>query len=1000
MATYLQGVSDYIPQFQPFQPDLNFYNNVLQTKQTQYDSNYKAINKIYGQYFYADLTHDDNIKRKDELLKNIDFNLKKISGLDLSLEQNVTQATQVFKPFYEDKYLMKDMAFTKNYNNQKGRAEGLKNSDDEEKRSQYWEAGVRALDYKREEFKNADIANTLDFGNVSYTNYVNVQDKAIKLAKEAGLSIETVDFSPDGKYIVTTKNGEQLQEPLSKLLESSLGSDPAIQEVYKTQAYVNRKDFAYSNAAQFNGDQNAAEMKYLEDNFNMLKKEQQDRYIKLKETNDTYTNQIKDIESQIAKGSKDPKLKSYLASLKQSQEINSSVLSRVEKDADFLKTESSTATTSTGFENPYGDIKSLRYKVDNAMASRLMQKDLDQAAEILAYKDAKQSIEADPFAVQAQNHAYRMQETALANQGRMQAAALRNKGEKQANMDKYLVESGAYHYDTDRNSKTYGQVVKNEQYDNTFVDTENEGNSTPEVNMKNLSRTIANRQTSTYATPYIQQALTLVDKLVKQGVMSESQANSIFQSAKNKNMTRQEFNTKFQANPESFLRNDVGTHSMEWISRKLDWWVKNNSKLQALSTPQELGEYINASNNFKNYSGYLSADQKWRKDSSKIITQQLVAKGFSRKEAEALYDHNGRLRSESEFYNILNRPNEKNKSYTKWDAAKDLYWNSSILDWIKLGSPTSQLSGASGLANTLVEGKKEKAAQELYNKMVAAAGKAYSSSNIKALKAPPAISTIGEMSGTGLFTTGRQSVYVSPKAYDTKGYAYMKEFERDFRKMDFGGTGAKNNITFMGPTGTGLLKDNIKNDTGKKLVDAILQEMNNSKTKYHNFKLSSQLIAGGSSDKGAMIITPDPEWLKEHVYKLDKNGNPGAGLISETDYNNILLHGVSIIANPSNFQNGLFQSSYLDPIQAQIEYNGKYQYQDPWGNVDLLVEKNPYGTGDYIYTAKTNVLDHNTGEYINNTYVGTSSTTGNNTANVVNTYRNMSDQIQMYNLGR
>jgi len=49
MATYLSGVTDYIPQFQPFQPDLNLYANILQTKQTRYDSNYKAINNIYGQ---------------------------------------------------------------------------------------------------------------------------------------------------------------------------------------------------------------------------------------------------------------------------------------------------------------------------------------------------------------------------------------------------------------------------------------------------------------------------------------------------------------------------------------------------------------------------------------------------------------------------------------------------------------------------------------------------------------------------------------------------------------------------------------------------------------------------------------------------------------------------------------------------------------------------------------------------------------------------------------
>ena len=71
MATYLQGVTDFIPDYQPFQPDLNFYANLLQTKQTQYDTNWNQINNLYGQLYGADLTHDLNIKKKDELLKRI-----------------------------------------------------------------------------------------------------------------------------------------------------------------------------------------------------------------------------------------------------------------------------------------------------------------------------------------------------------------------------------------------------------------------------------------------------------------------------------------------------------------------------------------------------------------------------------------------------------------------------------------------------------------------------------------------------------------------------------------------------------------------------------------------------------------------------------------------------------------------------------------------------------------------------------------------------------------
>jgi hypothetical protein len=128
MATYLQGVTDYIPDFQPFQPDYNFYNNVLQTKQNQYDKNYKQLNNLYGQLYYQDVTRDSSNKMKDDYLKNIDYELKRVSGLDLSLEQNVEQAKQIFRPVYENKNLMKDMALTKNYKDEKSRALALASS--------------------------------------------------------------------------------------------------------------------------------------------------------------------------------------------------------------------------------------------------------------------------------------------------------------------------------------------------------------------------------------------------------------------------------------------------------------------------------------------------------------------------------------------------------------------------------------------------------------------------------------------------------------------------------------------------------------------------------------------------------------------------------------------------------------------------------------------------------------------------------------------------------
>ena len=461
MATYLQGVTDYIPQFQPFQPDLNFYASLMQTKQSQYDSNWKALNKVYGQYFYADLTRDPNIKKKDELLKQIEFNLKRVSGLDLSLEQNVNQATQVFKPFYEDKNLMKDMAWTKTYNRETGRANSLKGSSKEEDRKQYWDTGLKELNYRKDEFKEASDEEAMGMSGVSYTPYVNTMEKALKLAKDAGLSVESVKFTDDQRWIITQKNGQQLIEPLEKLFESTMGSDPGIQSVYKTQAYVNRKDYAFSNAGEFNGDKNAAEMKYLENSFTILKKQRELQYRNIQKNSDVYDKRINDLQKLIDNKKAPVGSEEKLQDLKDNKQISDDVLARVQKESDMFSNSNSTSTTSSGFSNPYSDVATLRYKVDAGMASTLMEKDFGEAAQIYAYRDAKTSIKENPYKVleikqaneMQQIHtsgAYKIQAQQMANQSRekvaaakIQSDAIKAEKERKTAYDKMRIETGA-----------------------------------------------------------------------------------------------------------------------------------------------------------------------------------------------------------------------------------------------------------------------------------------------------------------------------------------------------------------------------------------------------------------------------------------------------------------------------------------------------------------------------------------------------------------------------
>jgi hypothetical protein len=462
MGTYVQGVESIIPALQPTDPGLNVVANLLQLKQSQYDTNYQQLGKMYGQYYYGDLTRQDNIQKRDNTVKQIDFDLKRIAGLDLSQEKNVSQAAQVFRPFYEDTSLMKDMAWTKNFNKQLGEAEGLRKSDDDETRAKYWDDGIKALQYKREEFKNADPGAALGFENPVYTPYVNVQEKAMKLAKDAGLSVEKTSFSDDGMWIIKNKNGELLTEPLSKLFEAQLGSDPAVQELYSTQAYVNRKDFAYSKANEYGGVKEA-EMKYLEQAYTGMRDRVADRHASVEEKSQAYNAKIADIQKQIKEKGSNPLLEKTLKEYQDGKNINDQVMGQLDRQLKQLNgAYSSSGNTSTGqFQNPYQDVDQLRRVVDGNVSYDLMSGDILSAAETFSKKDAKEDFKENPYAVLDMKHKQQMGEINAAGSWRYKTEQLRgqnaiNKIAADAYYDEYTYSGGKKPAGSGRSGRSSG----------------------------------------------------------------------------------------------------------------------------------------------------------------------------------------------------------------------------------------------------------------------------------------------------------------------------------------------------------------------------------------------------------------------------------------------------------------------------------------------------------------------------------------------------------------
>ena len=993
MATYTAAT--FIPQLQPYQPDLNLYANLIQNKQTQYDSNWKSLNKIYGQYFYADLTREDNAKKKDYLLDQINFNVGRLAGLDLSLQQNVSQATQVFKPFYEDKALMKDMAWTKNYNSQVGTAQALQGSADEKRRAEFWDAGLRQLQYKRDEFKEATADKAMGFENVMYTPYVNVEEKAFDLAKQYG-DIKTVKWSEDGRYMITKTNGEPLEEPLQHLFEANLGNDAQIQAIYQTQAYVNRKDYAYSNAAQFNGDKNAAEMKYLENNFNILKSQSEKRYKNIEASANVYDSKIKDLEAQIKNGTASPNAKNILEAYKEGRDINNSVLERAKKDYDTMNSgESKTATTSTGFKNPYGDVDSLRYKVDNGMASLLMQKDLDEAAHQLAFRNSSEEYKADPYAVLEQKQRYALQ-----------LADYKNKLERKNDLDAAKIEAGTHYEDEN------GNVVAVESQNIVTTEQNDKGNVTDVINFKEKSREISNMTKQEYLDPFFHSSFAIIGKALEDGKMSQKTAAYILGYSKDKKITEQEFINRDDKYGDSWLRKYVGEDGVKSIHNRMNTWVSKNRELSIFTNngqrTQDYVNFVNGSVKANDYMLYQKADQKFRKDSAKSVEKALMRGG--NQYAYLLYDDNGNLRSEKEFLNQLKSKklissNEldvyRQKILTDKKYKKELETLAKQRGDKGFLSFLSQLTPISGIANEIynyVSGSKGSSAannayyakkignflqnvgpgnwidnfvegkilEEIdYKTLVGKAGKLYSDPNV--VKANPARLSLGPLDkGTGLFTVGSSKITVNPKGMSA-GKAHFGEAINALRNFDWGGSDV---FTFGN-----LSKDNYDKAKGiqssraaqgqKLLSDLMLDfekaQQKGGKTKLSQFGLKVSPIAGGNSKFASVTIIPNKEWLDQY---LSKNTETPENLLTAGDYKKAITNGLTFIMNNSKLNNvTMYKQAYTSPMASYIETFKKYELNDIGGDPmkRYVVTPNTYGTGDYVTTVYYPKYNPNTG---------------------------------------
>lgn len=402
MATYLPGVTDYIPNIQPFKPDFNFYQKALESKEADYKAGYDKISNLYGTLLNSDMLRADNNETRDKFFTQVQSDIQRMSTVDLSLKQNVSTAYQAFQPLIEDKNVAKDMVFTKKYKGQKSYAQYLKTCFEKDCKDKYWDDGLRALDYQAQDFIEADKESALHAADPSYTPYSNGYQKAMTLAKDMGIEIQNVSHDATGKFLVTTKNGSKLTGPLANYFVTAMSNDAATVDVYKTKAYVARKDYMTQYASKYGGDKDKAERAYLAAAPATIMNVMNDYANLTNQAVATQTTKKKIMDKKIEKEGVNPTAQADFVkdwfSTQEQIEVNTAAAAQYEGAISTIK------------KADVDDIANLRARVDQSMSQALLVEDMASAANSYAQLHKSESWVADPYAVAATNHSYRLQE--------------------------------------------------------------------------------------------------------------------------------------------------------------------------------------------------------------------------------------------------------------------------------------------------------------------------------------------------------------------------------------------------------------------------------------------------------------------------------------------------------------------------------------------------------------------------------------------------------------
>lgn len=227
MATYLPNITDVIPEPALFTPNFSFIDTMLRRRQGLYEQGFAQVNNAYN-FVNRNVSHAYSSKVRDEFLKQANQNLKNLSSLDLSQQQNVKAAASVFEPFVKNRLVLGDMAFTAHLDQQANIAESFRLKDGGKEFSEF---NLAYINQQRQAFANDDISTVGQYyaNRRSYTPYYDYYKEVQEKMKDFKPSTYKVDHI-DGYYKITKDDKSWREAEVAEYLNGVL-SDKAKQQM-------------------------------------------------------------------------------------------------------------------------------------------------------------------------------------------------------------------------------------------------------------------------------------------------------------------------------------------------------------------------------------------------------------------------------------------------------------------------------------------------------------------------------------------------------------------------------------------------------------------------------------------------------------------------------------------------------------------------------------------------------------------------------------------------